>query len=174
MPHRLLHALFALALSACCHFAWGQGRIEIESFAWTDGIDRATRQYANKYDPPIKGRQAYLWMRVKGTPELLTELRQAKRDALPIRHEWYFLGADAFENELNVKVDLNIGAKKDFEALEREAQAQGYFRWRVWSGKERLYPGYWEVHIKYESGDAVVCPKAGDANAPCKFRLKVL
>src|SRR3954466_3957543 len=83
-----------LCMAALSGWVQASGLIEIERFVWTDSIDRSTRQYKHTYRSPIHSSKAYLWMQLKGSPELLEQLRQHPSGSLPIRHEWYRYESD--------------------------------------------------------------------------------
>lgn len=151
--------------------AYGQALVEIERHAWTDAVNRTTRQYNRTYTSPIRTRKAYLWMQLRGSKELLEQLRSSSDGSLPIRHEWYRYEPD--EIVADIAVDLSIGKKESLQKLSYEVDASGMFHWRVWSGKEQLTPGWWRVNVVYDSGDPVICASADDPNKSCEFLIEV-
>lgn len=167
----------ALCLAQMPALAQTPALVEVERYAWTDSVDRATRQYKATYRPPIRGRKAYLWMQLKGSRELFEQLRDSPQGRLPIRHEWYRYDSAEITptspDSLDLSVDLNIGRKTDLKKISYEVDANGAFRWRVWSGKEQLYPGWWRVNLVYDNGAAVLCPSLEDAGKSCEFLIEV-
>lgn len=59
------------------------------------------------------------------------------------------------------------------QKLALEVDATGQFRWRVWSGKKRVSPGWWRVDLVYATGEPVICPTSEDELKPCKFMIEV-
>lgn len=152
--------------------ASAQQLLEVESYVWTNAVDRTTRTFDKKASVPIRGTKAYLWMQLKGSQALFSRLKSSEDGRLPIRHLWYRYFSDRVAADLDVAVDLNIGTKDDLKRISYELDALGFFRWRVWSGKEHLSPGLWRVDLVYEDDSAVVCEEAGDGK-PCSFLLEV-
>jgi hypothetical protein len=177
MSRRTAIVSLGLCLTVLSGVTPARALVEIERAVWTDAVDRSTRQYKHTYNSPIRGSKAYLWMQLKGSPELLMRLRNSPAGSLPIRHEWYRYESDQVTPESpdsrELSVDLTIGRKKDLQKLSYEVDASGAFRWRIWSGKEQLYPGWWRVDVVYESGEPVICPSADDANKSCEFLIEV-
>jgi hypothetical protein len=151
--------------------------VRVESFVWTDAVDRHTRQFQGKLVQPVRGKKAFLWMQLQGSAALLKQLQNSTKGSMPIRHEWYKYQSDAIEAEspdmLDLAVDLSVGKKESLQKLAFEVDATGAFRWRVWSGKQQLTPGYWRVDLVYSSGVPVICPTPENKLKPCKFVIEV-
>ncbi len=71
---------------------------------------------------------------------------------------------------VHVTVKLDIGRKDDLRKLSYEVDALGFFRWRIWSGKEYLARGWWRVDVVYESNEPVMC---GGGRKPCSYSIEV-
>jgi hypothetical protein len=151
--------------------------VRVESFMWTDAVDRQTRQFQGKLVQPIRGKKAFLWMQLQGSAALLARLQNSTKGSMPIRHEWYKYQSDSIAAEspdtLDLAVDLTVGKKESLQKLAFEAGATGAFRWRVWSGKQQLTPGWWRVDLVYASGAPVICPTSENKLKPCKFVIEV-
>jgi len=151
--------------------------VRVESFVWTDAVDRQTRQFQGKLVQPVRGKKAFLWMQLQGSAALLKRLQNSTKGSMPIRHEWYKYQSDAIEAEspdtLDLAVDVSVGKKESLQKLAFEVDATGAFRWRVWSGKQQLTPGYWRVDLVYSSGVPVICPTPENKLKPCKFVIEV-
>ena len=151
--------------------------VRVESFVWTDGVDRQSRQFQGKLTQPIRGNKAYLWMQLQGSAALLSRLQNSAKGSMPIRHEWYKYQSDAIAAEspdsLDLAVDLSVGKKEVLQKLAFEVDAKGTFRWRVWSGKQQLTSGWWRVDLVYASGNPVLCPTAENKAKACKFLIEV-
>ena len=152
-------------------------KIQLQHVVLTDGIDRPSRQFKNRLTSPVRLKKAYVWMQLRGSAELLEELRQSSQGNLPIRHEWYQYQSDELSAEtpdvLNLSVDLSIGNKDALKKLSYELAADGAFTWRVWSGKERLSPGWWRVDLVYATGEPVLCPIPENKQKPCRLSFEV-
>jgi hypothetical protein len=151
--------------------------VRVESFVWTNAVDRQTRQFQGKLVQPVRGKKAFLWMQLQGSPALLARLQNSTKGSMPIRHEWYKYQSDAIEAEspdtLDLAVDLAVGKKESLQKLAFEVDATGAFRWRVWSGKQQLTPGWWRVDLVYSSGAPVICPTPDNKLRTCKFVIEV-
>lgn len=170
---------FLLLFFVCCFpiHSLAQHKIQVERMVLTDGVDRLTRQFANKLNSPVRGKKAYLWMQLRGSKELLDELKQSEGGGVPIRHAWYKYQSDEISAEsadsLNLNVDLMVGKKELLQKLNYELTADGAFSWRVWSGKTQLTPGWWRVDLLYASGEPVICPTQDNRLKACKFSFEV-
>ncbi len=164
----LTWAFFAMQAS----FACAEPLIAIEKFQWTDAVDRTTRQYGKKYVSPARAKKLYLWMQLRGSPELLEKLRQAPDGKLPVRHEWYRYGVDEISPDMDVTITLSVGRKEDLQKLAYEVDARGYFYWRVWSGKQNLRKGWWRVDVVDDKGQVLQCTDGEDIK-PCSFKIRV-
>ncbi len=74
--------------------SFAQQSIQVERMVLTDGVDRHTRQFANKLSLPVRGKKAYLWMQLRGSKELLDEIKLSAGGGVPIRHAWYKYQSD--------------------------------------------------------------------------------
>ncbi len=149
-----------------------QELVTVEKFQWTDSVDRDTRQYGKIFSSPVRTKELYIWVQLKGTPELLEKLRQTPGGKYLIRHEWYRYGADRISADRNVAIALSVGREKDLDKLSYEVDAKGHFYWRVWSGKKNLSRGWWRVDIVDDSGEILQCPD-DKKTKPCSFDIKV-
>lgn len=151
--------------------------VSVESFFWTDSVNRQTRQFQGKLGKAMRGKKIFLWMQLRGSAALLSRLQNSPNTSIPIRHEWYKYQSDAITAEspdaLDLTVDLSIGKKDSMQKLALEVDATGQFRWRVWSGKKRVTPGWWRVDLVYATGEPVICPTPENELKPCKFMIEV-
>ncbi|MDR2548790.1 MAG: DUF2914 domain-containing protein [Desulfobulbus sp.] len=173
--HRLLRIFFlvpAMCLAIFSYAAHAQQLVTVEKFQWTDTVDRGTRQYGKIFASPVKTKELYCWVQLKGSPELLEKLRNTPDGKYFIRHEWYRYGVDRVSADLNVGIPLSVGREEDLNKLSYEVDAKGYFYWRVWSGKKRLSRGWWRVDIVDHSGSILQCPSDRGAK-PCSFDIRV-
>lgn len=175
MRRRALLGAFPVVL--LCLVAWSapafaEPLVTIASFQWTDSVNRSSKQYAKELSSPAKTKKLYLWMQLRGSPELLEKLRQSPDGRLPIRHEWYWYGPDALNADMDVVIPLRIGRKDDLRKLAYEVDAKGYFHWRIWSGKTNLRKGWWRVDVVDEFGEPLLCTD-GEATKPCIFQFRV-
>lgn len=187
---RQLSLLFVLASCECFFTSVAQANdlaiqraadataeVRVESFVWTDEVDRQTRQFQKKLTQAIRGKKAFLWMQLQGSAALLARLQNSSKGSMPIRHEWYKYQSDAIAAEspdtLDLAVDLSVGKKESLQKLAFEVDATGAFRWRVWSGKQQLTPGWWRVDLVYASGVPVICPTPENKLKACKFVIEV-
>lgn len=173
---RICSVALSLLLGACMFVpatpAFAQQDIEIANFQWTDSVDRKTRQYNKKLSSPSKTKSAYLWMQLKGSPELLEKLRQTPDGKLPIRHEWYRYRVNRVSADMDVAINLSIGRKEDLQKLSYEVDSKGHFYWRVWSGKKNLAKGWWRVDVLDGDGQPLQCTD-GEETKPCSFKIRI-
>lgn len=166
-------ALFSLCLYLCTPTEANIGSLSIDRAIWTDTVDRATREYGLVYKSPVRTRKIYLWMRLKGTPELLEQLKAATDGRLPIRHRWSRYNSDGLRFDSDVVVDFNIGRRSDLQKLAYQLQHEGFFTWRVWSGKEHLSRGWWRVDVLWDSDEPVMCTGSSGFDHPCSYHIEV-
>lgn len=146
--------------------------VSVERYVWTDSIDIDKRQYNGIYTPPVKAKKAYLWMQLKGSKQLLEKLRESPNGSMPIRHLWYRYNSIGVVSD--GAVDFDVGRREDLQKLAYDVNANGFFRWRIWSGKERLAKGWWRVDLVYEANDEPVnCPTSTNEQNPCSFEIEV-
>jgi hypothetical protein len=166
--------LCALAFSAGLAYAGaarGQALLEIDQAVWTDAIDRDKRNYTIPYNSPVALRKISLWMLVRGSPELLEQMKKNPDGRVRIRHVWKKYASESIR--IDHDQTLDIGRKEDLRRLTYEVEHEGFFRWRTWSDKVRLTPGDWKVDIVWESDEPVMCKSADGAAAPCSYSLEV-
>ena len=163
---------FMLAL-AIPHQTQGQQQafLRVDQAVWTDVVDRATKNYTHVYKSPVRLRQSSLWMQLRGSPELLEQMKGDPNGRVRIRHIWKKYVSDS------VRIDhdqsLDVGRKEDLRKLSYEVDAEGFFRWRVWSDKVQLSRGQWRVDVVWESDEPVLCTSASGNERPCSFNLEV-
>ena len=165
--YRLSVTAFILVVGAVamCEAVQAQGLIEIERYVWTDNVDRPTREAGRVHKSPIRIRQVYLWTQLKGSRELLDQMRASADGQVRIRHLWQRYDSD--ELVVDLDMPLSIGRREDLRKLAYEVEALGFFRWRVWSNKEYLTRGHWRVDVVYdETYDPVMCLNA-DRKSTC-------
>ena len=93
----------------------GEQLVEIDRFVWTDAVDRSTRDATRVYGSPLRARQIYLWMQIKGSPELLEQLRKSPDGRIQIRHLWQRYDSDEVVTELDMP--LEVGRTRACEDL---------------------------------------------------------
>lgn len=166
---RILLGLFACLLTMS---AQGQSILEVETFRWTNFVDRKTRTYAQVHVSPTRVKDIYLWTQLKGSPELLAQLIQTGNGKVRIRHQWFSYDSDRIYAEQDAAVDLEVGRKEELKKLAYEVDALGFFRWRVWSSRQNLSRGLWRVDIVTDEGEPVMCPSP-DAAVPCQIFMEI-
>src|SRR5258708_17823366 len=92
---------------------------------------------------------------------------------IPIRHHWFKYDSDGVRADLDVTVNLEVGRKDVLHRLAHQANAEGFFSWRVWSRKEHLTPGWWRVDIAWETDEPILCLSATGEEKPFSFLLEV-
>lgn len=163
--------LLVAASLACAGGARAQALLEIDQAVWTDAIDRDARNYTRAYKSPVGLRKISLWMLVRGSPELLEQMKQDPQGRVRIRHVWTkYLSAS-----VRIELDqiLYVGRKVDLRKLDNEVTRQGFFHWRTWSDKVNLSPGEWTVDVLWESDEPVLCTASDGVKSPCSFSLEV-
>lgn len=164
----ILALLVAAGASRATH---AQDLVEVEHFVWTDNVDRSTREAARIYKSPIREREIYFWTRLKGSRDLLEQLRTSTDGFIRVRHLWQRYDSDQLLAVADVP--LNVGRKEDLRKLGYEVDALGFFRWTVWSYVRPLTRGHWRVDVVYgESYEPVMCV-SGDITKPCFFAIEV-
>lgn len=146
--------------------------LTVERFVWTNAVDPDKRQFDRIAMPPIRANKAYLWMQLKGSKQLLDKLIESPEQSLPVRHLWYrYTSANV---RADGAVDFDVGRRDDLRKLAYEVDANGFFRWRIWSGKERLSKGWWRVDLVYRDDESpVLCAAADGGEQPCRFEVEV-
>lgn len=152
--------------------AKGQTVLEVETFRWTNFVDRSTRTFAQVHASPARVKDIYLWTQLKGSPELLAQLKETGNGKVRIRHQWFSYDSDRIYAEQEAAVDLEVGRKADLQKLGYEVDALGFFRWRVWSSRQNLSRGLWRVDILTSDDEPVMCPSQ-DGALPCQIFLEV-
>lgn len=158
--------------------------ITIEEAVWTNGVNRETRAYQERYDEIAPIAPLYLWMRISGKDEALEWLKSGEK--LPIRHKWYHVigtsiisegsetPASTAANTLSSnerptdQIELTIGYKAQINALGGELQGKGMFDWRTWSMKQNISSGIWIVQVVYADNSPVLC-----GTEPCEYSIEV-
>jgi len=147
-----------------------QELLEVEHQVWTESVDRSSGRFGRIYKSPVKLREIYLWTRLKGSRELLDQLRASSSGTVAISHLWMRYGSDRVQAEGDVQ--LNVGSKEDLDKLGHQVAAQGFFLWTVWS-KHQLTPGYWRVDVLYaDSYEPIMCKSPGGTE-PCSYDIEV-
>lgn len=156
---------------------FAEQKIQLQHLVLTDGIDRPSRQFKNRLTSPLRSKKVYVWMQLRGSAQLLEELRQSSEGSLPIRHEWYKYQSDEISAEtpdaLNLSVDLSVGSRETLTKLSYQIATDGTFSWRVWSGKEQLSSGWWRIDLVYANGEPVLCPIPENKQKPCRLSFEV-
>ncbi len=171
LPRWCFCALASTIGLGCTDGARGQALLEIDQAVWTDTIDRDRRNYTLPYKSPVALRKVSLWMLVRGSPELLEQMKTSPDGRVRIRHVWKKYASESLR--IDHDQTLEIGRKEDLRRLTYEVEHEGFFRWRTWSDKVRLTPGDWKVDILWESDEPVMCKNADGAAAPCSYSLEV-
>lgn len=147
--------------------------LQISEFAWTSGIDPKTKNPIEIYtEIAPKNRPLYLWMKIKGGKTALAELRRGGK--LPIRHKWFrYIGTRPYfdsTKEPTDTIDLLVGKHEVLSELNAELDNQGFFEWRVWSGKQEadVRMGWWRVDVVYADNEPVLCGKD-----PCVYNILI-
>jgi hypothetical protein len=102
----------------------------------------------------------YLWTKLTGTEETAAAL-QALGKSFPIYHEWTYIGP--LGNEADVPEDIGhdeliaIGRIKDLSLLASQAESEGEFYWRTWSGKKFIHYGRYQVRVLYGKSRPLRC-----------------
>ena len=165
----------AVVCSAVCalpRFAAAEGEllVTVDAHAFTDAVDRTTRNFGRRYEKIAPGRAPIvLWTRLVGFPAALERLRAEAK--LPIQHQWYWSSGiivDGQELSLEHAMALGAGSGERMEDLEREVSRRGYFDWRTWSKKNDIFPGHWTVDVVYADGTPVDC-----GGKPCEYSIDV-
>lgn len=166
------HWLAVCAPLALCAPVLAQAQtLTVDKAVWTDLVDRETRSYARVVGSPAKLQKVTLWMQLRGSPELLQEMRKRPNGKVQIRHVWMKYLADGVEVQHDQLLD--VGRTRDLQRLGHEVAAEGFFRWRVWSEKLYLAPGHWRVDVLWDNDDPVECSTAAGDVKPCSFSLEV-
>lgn len=146
--------------------------IVVKQTAWTNHVDKKSRQVEKTYQNTAPVAPLYLWMRVTGGEAALAQLKEEGK--LPIRHKWFLerLIGTTPEGVTTMLDDINIpaGANRLLEQLQYEVNQRGFFDWRTWSMKEHIRRGLWRVRVVYADGEPVLC---GQENVPCEFAIRV-
>lgn len=151
-----------------------QELIEITHAVWTDGVNRATREYAREYQEQAPAGSLYLWMRIKAHQGALDRL--ASEGKLPIRHQWYresllgVLPEGSAETEMIDDIAIPAARKSLAHSLQSEINQRGFFDWRTWSVKQKIKRGTWQVRVVYADYSPVLC---GEEHKPCEYLINV-
>jgi hypothetical protein len=168
--------LFPAVLLACtvlfpCQPSQAAPMLTVESFRWTNAVDPVSRGFDLIHKTPVHAKSIVLWMQLQGSKELLQKLRTSTTGALPVKYVWYrvttmgILGEDA--------VLISVGKKDDLQKLSYEVDANGFFRWRIWSSKALPSTGLWRADLLYANNEPVLCG-ADDDEQPCRFEIEVI
>ena len=158
--------LAAAALSPCARAA---PLLTVENVRWTNAVDPETRQFDQIYKSPATARQLVLWVQLNGSPALLAALKKKPSGSIPIKFMWYRLTNVAVMGEGVVKVP--VGRKSELQKLTFESDAQGFFRWRVWSSKKMTGKGVWRADLLYADNEPVMCMTESEEK-PCRFEIE--
>jgi len=146
--------------------------LEVESFRWTNQVDKVSKQFDLIYPSKIGRRDIFLWTQIKGDQNLLGKLQSSDNGSIRIRHQWFSNESGGFVVEEDAVIDLDVGRKADLQKLAYEVDSQGFFRWRVWSSRRNLFPGLWRVDVVTDEGDSIDCV-IDTVTQPCKLYLEV-
>lgn len=164
--------LSAIAIACVTGGVYAQQlNLTIEKAVWTDSVDRVDRSYGRVYESPITRRKIQLWTQIRGTRDLLDQMRGDAEGSVRIRHVWKRYASNSVTTELDQPLD--VGRKADLWKLSYEVDALGFFSWRVWSEKMYLTPGYWSVDVVWDTDEPVVCIDAKGDEQACTYNLEV-
>lgn len=169
-----LGAILLSALLSAPSVQAEQALIEITHAVWTDGVNKATRQYAREYQEQAPVGSLYLWMRIKAHQGALDRL--VSEGKLPIRHQWYresllgVLSEGSAEMEMIDDIAIPAARKILARSLQTEINRRGFFDWHTWSVKQKIKSGTWQVRVVYADNSPVLC---GEEHKPCEYLINV-
>ncbi|OQW93907.1 MAG: hypothetical protein BWK79_08705 [Beggiatoa sp. IS2] len=144
--------------------------LQISEICWTNGINPETKTPMEIYREIAPKSPVYLWMKIRGGKRALEAL--SKNGKLPIRHKWFsYIGTRPYfdsTKEPTDTIELTVGKRETLSELNAQLDNQGFFEWRVWSGKENARTGWWRVDVVYADNEPVFCGKD-----PCTYNILV-
>ncbi|MBV8635771.1 MAG: DUF2914 domain-containing protein [Burkholderiaceae bacterium] len=144
--------------------------LTVDQAVLADAVDAGSRSFLHKLATPTVRKQVFLWMQLRGAPELLDKLK-AEGGKLTVHHVWRKYVFTSLETRLDQP--LAIGRAEDLQKLGVQAAASGYFTWRTWSDKLNLSPGNWRVDLEFDDHEPVMCKTGSGDVRPCQYPFAV-
>jgi hypothetical protein len=163
----LTTALACCATTAC---ADPPNLLTVDQAVLTDAVDRASHTFLHPVTPPFARKQVALWMQLRGTPELLDQIKSAN-GKITVHHVWRKYVLNGVETRLDQPLD--IGRQEDIAKLAGQVAASGYFTWHTWSDKQNLSSGNWRVDLEFDGHVPVMCPGDGGEMQACSYPFEV-
>lgn len=175
-PSRSSNALLALFLllihsgSFLASGAAADDTVVVVDWKWASAVDKERRE-------PVSGTRSapstvpiYLWTQLKAGKETLENLKSTLANEAYIRHRWW--RSVGPHQELTLSDDPDLIVKPD-TAAKFALDDKGFFTWRIWSKKENVESGYYEVEIKDKNGGPVLCRYDSAQLQPCLFQFTI-
>jgi hypothetical protein len=147
-----------------------QSLLTVDKIVLTDSIDNASGQFRREIFSPVPRRRVWVWMQVRGTPDLLEKLR-VSNGKLIVHHIWRKYVLTGVETRFDQP--LEIGRAEDIDKLAAQVATDGYFTWHTWSTKMQLSRGNWRVDLEYEDHEPVMCQAEGEEPHACFYSFEV-
>ncbi len=165
-----LIAIVAMFGGATTAYAQTQDLLTIDRAVLADAVDGTSRSFVHAVVSPLRRKQVYFWMQLRGTPELLDQIKSAN-GKLTIHHVWRRYVFNRVETAFDKSLD--IGRAEDMAKLGEQVAANGYFTWRVWSDKLNLTPGNWRIDLELNGHEPVMCQSGDEEPQPCSYPFEV-